>query len=92
MTQTLEQPRHAAGEPRRKPVRRWPHRMVPILLILLGVLVIIYPIIATEYNNYRQQEFARKYLTQVNETDPNTRNEDLERARTYNATLPHQAL
>lgn len=93
MTQTLQQPRRAApAELRRRPVRRWPSRMVPIVLILLGVAVLIYPIVATEYNNYKQQEFAQKYGNQVQNTPAETLHDDLMRARAYNAMLKPSAL
>jgi sortase A len=67
--------------------RRWLDRLVPIVMVLLGALVLAYPVGATYYNNYKQSEFARQYSTKVASADPVQLREELNRARSYNATL-----
>lgn len=67
--------------------RRWPHRLVPIVLILLGMVVMLYPVGATFYNNYRQQEFARQYQQQLRDTPQVELDQQLAAARAYNAQL-----
>ncbi len=88
MTATLE--RTSAGArhsgPRRR-VRRWPHRMVPTVLVLLGVLVMLYPVGATYYNNYKQAEFARTAYAEVKPPEPGQTSPLVTAARAYNAAL-----
>ncbi|MGJ3507279.1 class C sortase [Enemella sp. A6] len=74
-----------------RPTRHWPHRLVPVVLILLGVAVMLYPIGATFYNNYRQQEFARQYQQQLQRTPQAELDQQLEAARAYNAQLDPKA-
>lgn len=62
-------------------------RLLPILLVLLGVVVLLYPVVATQYNNARQREFSQRYNQQVQEAAPDQLQGDLERARAYNGTL-----
>ena len=73
---------------RPKPRRQWPHRMIPVVLILLGALVVAYPVGATFYNNYRQHEVASDYSSKVSEVDSHDLADELARAEQYNATLP----
>lgn len=87
MTTTLQAP---AGTPRRPgaPRRRWPHRVVPAGLLLLGILVLLYPVGATVYNNTRQRDFARDYSARVSSADSTMLADQLARAEAYNAALP----
>ncbi len=95
MSQTIEQaPRLASaatGLTRRARVRRRRrqrlHRMIPVALMLLGALVLTYPVGATFYNNAKQSEFARDYLHQVQSAEPTTVRDELAKARAYNASL-----
>lgn len=73
-------PRRAEGRPR----RNW---IVPLLLVLVGIAVLLYPVAATQYNNIKQREFSHQYNQDVEQTDPSALNADLENARAYNATL-----
>jgi hypothetical protein len=86
MSATLVEPGTAPPPPRPRPRTR--HRWVPLLLVLIGVGVLVYPVIATEYNNVRQQEFADSYRQQVESAGPDALAADLARAREYNAGLP----
>lgn len=59
---------------------------VPILIILLGVGILLYPIISTVVNNRSQREAAAEYAALVEEQDPTALREQLESAREYNQT------
>lgn len=94
MTVTLERPSGPAGKPpapapkpkRRKP-RRWRSRMIPLAALFLAALVMLYPVVATYYNNYKQTEFANRYDAEVGDTESETLQKALEAAREYNASL-----
>ena len=66
--------------------------MIPVLLLVLGAVVLVYPVGATFYNNYKQTEFARDYATKVAATDPMDLRAELARARRYNAGLRPELL
>lgn len=59
---------------------------VPALIVLLGILVMLYPIVATSWNNYQQQEVAKQYAELMKDTDPELLNEQVEAAHEYNRT------
>lgn len=96
MTQTIERP---APRPAPAPTgatrrgrarlrrRQRLHRIIPVLLMLAGAVVLAYPVGATFYNNHKQSEFARSYISQVEAAPPAVLNADLARARAYNASL-----
>lgn len=62
-------------------------RIAPGVLVLAGVLVLLYPVVATQYNNARQQAFAATYNRDVEQAAPNELAGDLARAHAYNQTL-----
>lgn len=72
--------RAAAPEKKRLPI-------IPILLLVVGMIVMLYPVFATQYNNYKQQEFANQYNKDVQEVAPEDLSADFEAAREYNSTL-----
>lgn len=72
---------------RTAPRRRRRRALVPILLVLLGAVVLLYPVVATQFNNYQQHQFAREYRQDVDRTPGPTLRRDLRRARDYNKTL-----
>lgn len=79
---------HPSPGPRRAvESRRRLHRLIPILLVIAGVLVLLYPVAATQFNNIKQRQFAQNYNQQVDQLSDADRRADLERARAYNATL-----
>ncbi|NNM47257.1 class C sortase [Knoellia koreensis] len=90
MTTLLERPAPAPVPAARAPRRRseWRHRVVPLLLVLAGIAVILYPVGATYWNNYHQRQFAQRYQDQTEKTAPVTLNEALAKAEQYNAALP----
>lgn len=89
MTNVLEQEAPRAplpGTPRRS--RRWSGRMIPVALMLLGAIVLLYPVGATYYNNFRQAEFAAAHQAEVRQADPADLSAALAAARSYNQALP----
>jgi len=62
-------------------------RLLPLFLMLAGVIVLLYPVAATQYNNAKQREFAEEYNSDVAQADPADLTADLEAAREYNSTL-----
>lgn len=76
--------RPSSPNPRGANVR---HLLVPVMLVLLGVGVLVYPVVATQYNNVKQREFAQAYQHQVAAIEPATLSAQLESARAYNSTL-----
>lgn len=77
-------PRHAEEPPRH---RAAVNLLVPLLLVLAGVSVLLYPVVATQFNNVKQQQFAARYNSQVQEASPDVLAQQLERAHAYNSTL-----
>lgn len=62
-----------------------------LVWILLGVLILLYPIVATLYNDYKLNEQAQRYSENVESIEPDQRvMEYLEQARQYNAELAAQ--
>jgi sortase A len=83
MTMTLTRPPEV---PKAKRRRRTSAR-APLLLVLAGALVLLYPVAATQFNNVKQHQFAVEYNQQVATTDTSELAADLERAEKYNAGL-----
>lgn len=78
-------PRAFGRRASRRVARR--RQIVPILLVLIGISVLVYPIVATQYNNVKQREFAQNYHHEVVAADPTKLLESLASARAYNSTL-----
>lgn len=66
--------------------RRW-SRGAALLLVLIGVMALVYPVIATQYNNAHQRELAAQYAREVEKADVKTLDTWFSRARRYNGTL-----
>lgn len=81
-TQIRPQPPGPVARPARR-ARPW----VPLALVLAGVLVLLYPVVVTSYNNLRQQEFAAEYEHDVERTPPTVLRQELRDARAYNRSL-----
>ena len=50
-------------------------------------MVLLYPVLATQFNNMKQREFAAKYHEEVVQAPPEVLDEELKDAREYNSTL-----
>lgn len=57
---------------------------LPMLLVIVGLLVMLYPVYATQWNNVQQQKVAELYEQDVKEMTPEEKNQALEDARRYN--------
>ena len=77
----------SASKHRSTTPRRGPNPLVPVVLILAGIVVLLYPIAATFYNNYQQAKVADSYAVAVDQADPQTLAAAIAAAREYNATL-----
>lgn len=62
-------------------------RLVPLLLVLTGVIVLLYPVAATQYNNHHQLQFSQQYNSDVQQVSPVDLSAELAAAREYNSTL-----
>lgn len=61
--------------------------LMPVLLILLGLAVLLYPVVATQWNNFRQAKVAGDYQALMNdavEKDPDAMQAAIDAAREYN--------
>ncbi|WP_366180850.1 class C sortase [Actinomyces timonensis] len=74
---------------RRRHGKRWdPRRLMtalPVLLVLIGVGVLIYPVVATQHNNADQQRLAEMYASHVEESGEDVIAQQRAAAEEYNA-------
>lgn len=56
-------------------------------MILIGLLIMLYPILASQFNNYKQQSFAKDYNQTVKKLDPKEIKESFRKAAKYNRKL-----
>ncbi|WP_084403182.1 class C sortase [Schaalia suimastitidis] len=66
--------------------------VAPLLLVLTGVLVLLYPVLATQHNNAEQQRIAEAFSATVESAGPNVVAEQRARAEHYNATLESEPI
>ncbi|SPT52926.1 Sortase (surface protein transpeptidase) [Actinomyces bovis] len=59
----------------------------PLLLVLLGVLVLLYPVIATQHNNADQQRLASMYSARLESMGPDVLTQKISAAEAYNEHL-----
>lgn len=59
--------------------------VVPVIIILLGLAILLYPVVATVVNNMAQQKIAEEYQHQFHDVDPAELRAAIEQAREYNA-------
>lgn len=69
---------------KRKKKRRRKGGCIPLLLLLAGLAVLCYPVVAMQYNTHRQEEVAKAYQSQVQQLDDNTKTQALAAAEYYN--------
>lgn len=62
-------------------------KLVPLVLMLAGMLVLLYPVLATQYNNIKQRDFAAQYNNHVQAASPDALAADREWAHAYNRSL-----
>lgn len=66
---------------------RWLHKIVPFVLVLVGIGVFAYPVVATQYNNAKQREFAQLYNHDVEQASTDDLAGQLAAAHAYNDSL-----
>lgn len=62
---------------------------MPLLIMLLGLAVLVYPVFATQWNNWLQQRAVDEYQSDIQDgeqEDPDAMERALESARIYNET------
>ena len=59
---------------------------LPVLIILVGLGVLIYPVISTQWNNRVQEQVAKQYEEQLSQKPVEEVNQALEAAKAYNRT------
>lgn len=62
-------------------------RLLPVLLVLSGVAVFVYPVLATRYNNLKQHQFAQEYNRDVASAPSSMLADQLAGARAYNSRI-----
>ena len=72
---------------RRKVLRERFLTWLPLVLVLVGVAVLLYPVTATQHNNDEQQRLAKMYTATVNSAGPETIAKERASAETYNNNL-----
>ena len=58
--------------------------IAPPILLLAGILVLLYPVLATQYNNQRQERIASEFSAVADQAGPDAVAENLRRADEYN--------
>ena len=58
--------------------------IAPPILLLAGILVLLYPVLATQYNNARQERIASEFSAVADHAGPDAVAESLRRADEYN--------
>ena len=58
--------------------------IAPPILLLAGILVLLYPVFATQYNNARQERIASEFSAVAEQAGPDALAESLRRADEYN--------
>ena len=58
--------------------------IAPPILLLAGILVLLYPVFATQYNNERQERIASEFSAVAEQAGPDAVAESLRRADEYN--------
>lgn len=58
--------------------------LVPAFLVLVGICVLLYPVVSTQWNNLRQIEIAQNYAAAMAKVPSDTKNVVLEEADSYN--------
>lgn len=86
-TEGAEKTVGAEDVPRRGVSRRAANVIIPSVLVLAGVSVLLYPVLATQWNNHKQHAFAEQYASAVKEVPDAALEEALASARQYNTTI-----
>ena len=66
---------------------KWGRILIPILIIAVGLGVLLYPVIATQWNNSKQSHLSREYGDLNKQIAPETLHGYFEEAQAYNGEL-----
>lgn len=77
-------PTQAEQRGRTAPV--WARVLIPVLIIAIGLGVLLYPVVATQWNNNKQIAVSREYEDLNQQADPATLRGYIDAARQYNET------
>ena len=71
---------------RKKPAQKsfFQRIALPVIIILAGLMVLMYPVVATQWNNRVQEQVAKQYEEDLVEAPPEQINQALEAAKAYN--------
>lgn len=71
---------------RKKPAQKsfFQRIALPVIIILAGLVVLMYPVVATQWNNRVQEQVAKQYEEDLVEAPPEQINQALEAAKEYN--------
>lgn len=61
--------------------------IVPALIVLVGLAIVLYPVVATTWNNFQQQQIAEEYAREFRSLDPRVVSQQVEDARRYNESV-----
>ena len=73
-----------APDKKKIPLKRRLLAIAPPILLLAGILVLLYPVFATQYNNARQERIASEFSAVAENAGPDAVAESLRRADEYN--------
>ena len=82
-------PRSVANAPKHiNVVHSRPRLWIPVLLTIIGIGVLLYPVVATNLNNYEQRRHTLTYSEQIEQSRPEALDEMLAKAEEYNRSIP----
>ncbi|NMW82952.1 class C sortase [Mobiluncus curtisii] len=82
-------PRSVANAPKHiNVVHSRPRLWIPVLLTIIGIGVLLYPVVATNFNNYVQHRHTLTYSEQIEQSRPEVLDEMLAKAEEYNRSIP----
>ena len=77
-----------APDKKKIPLKRRLLAIAPPILLLAGILVLLYPVFATQYNNYRQESIASQFSAVAEDAGPDAVAETCAAPTSTTPTLP----
>ena len=87
MTDQPPTPNTTDATPHRRDKKLNANAIIAVALILAGLGVLLYPVLATQWNNYQQSRAAEAYSQLEKGVPPEVLNKAREEAQQYNASL-----
>ena len=79
------EPAEIIDAPKKKRVN--PNAIIALILILVGLGVLLYPVVATQWNNHTQSRAAEEYAKLEKQAPPEVLHTAWDEAQSYNAQL-----